>query len=93
MPPDQTASIRSAATMEMPMETSVCRSGSPSQHQPDQSHDHKTRGDPDQPVAGASGDFVADIGAQEVKRPMREVHVLHQAKDQGQGRDEGFLGD
>jgi hypothetical protein len=71
--------MRSAATMESAMVTSVWRS---SWQQAGERHGEKTRGHAHEPVAGCLRRLPADVGAQEVQRPVRQVHLPHETEDE-----------
>jgi|SRR5271166_209879 len=89
--------MRSAATMEMPIVTSVCRNSSPVSL-------WKTKickSAPTAPMAAAPArtprnqfplhlrDVVADVRAEQIERLMRKIDVAHEAKDKREAaRDE-----
>ena len=74
----------------MPIVTSVWRRSSPSSRRntatcrttPTSGEHQEAGGDAEQPVAGQPRHLVADIGAEQIERAVREIDVAHQAEDQ-----------
>ena len=54
------------------------------QQRADQREHERAGDDAEEPIVGPLRDVVADIGAEQIERAMREIDVAHQAEDQGE---------